>query len=297
LLYSRQHSAQKEKAGSDRYQVQSIAYSNDRGRSWIPYKNNPVIPNPGIRDFRDPKVFWHEQTQKWVMVFAVFDHLTIYTSPDLKHWDHNSDFGKEYGNHKGVWECPDLFPILVQGSNKIKWVLLQSINPGGPNGGSATQYFVGDFDGTTFSLDTLFEREVKNGRAKWIDQGKDNYAGVTWSGIPESDGRRIFIGWMSNWQYAEKVPTRTWRSANTLPRELTLEKSKSGYHLKSLPVKELETLETHAIHLKSTLIDSSLIIMENNPTAKVELIFKKPSHGTITLRFSNNAGEFVDVGL
>ncbi|MEP7321291.1 MAG: glycoside hydrolase family 32 protein [Saprospiraceae bacterium] len=290
------HSSEKEKSGSTQFENQSIAYSNDRGRTWKKYKDNPVISNPGIRDFRDTKVIWHEGTKKWVVVFAATDHLTIYTSPDMKHWTHVSDFGKEYGNHKGVWECPDLFPVLVENSREVKWVLLQSINPGGPNGGSATQYFVGDFDGKKFTIDPAFENKVKHGNAVWVDQGKDNYAGVTWSGIPASDGRSIFLGWMSNWQYAEKVPSTTWRSANTIPRELILEKSTYGYRLKSLPIKELDSLETNTRTLPAATIDTSLLIMEHNPTARLELTFKKPRLETITIRLSNTAGEYCDIG-
>ncbi|MEO5582828.1 MAG: glycoside hydrolase family 32 protein [Saprospiraceae bacterium] len=290
------HSIEKEKAGSSTYENQSLAYSNDRGRSWKKYKDNPVLSNPGFRDFRDPKLIWHEGTKKWVMVIAAYDHISVYTSSDLKLWTHTSDFGKQFGNHKGVWECQDLFPIRVENHREIKWVLLQSINPGGPNGGSATQYFVGDFDGEKFTLDSIFEHKGNDGNAVWIDQGKDNYAGVTWSGIPDSDGRRIFLGWMSNWQYAQKVPTSIWRSANTIPRELKLEKSTQGYLLKSLPVKELVSLEAHTRNIPATVIDTSLLIMEHNPTARLELTFKNPGTVAITIRLSNTTGEYIDIG-
>ncbi|NVK82803.1 MAG: glycoside hydrolase family 32 protein [Cytophagia bacterium] len=223
--------------GNITYQYQSIAYSNDKGRTWTKYEGNPVVPNPGIKDFRDPKVSWHEATQQWVMIFAAADRVRIYNSPNLIDWEYQSEFGADMGGHGGVWECPDLFELPVEGTDESKWVMLLSINPGGPNGGSATQYFVGDFDGKTFipsQKDTL-----------WIDYGRDNYAGVTWSDIPKEDGRRLFLGWMSNWDYAQVVPTKKWRSAMTIPRSLHLTKSaETGvYSLASRPVKELESIE------------------------------------------------------
>jgi len=232
-----------EKAGRSDFQYQSLAYSNDRGRTWTKYAGNPVIPNTQkIKDFRDPKMIWDEGSKQWVLALAAGNQVVIWGSPDLKNWKHLSDFGKEYGSHGGVWECPDLFPIQSTPDARPKWVLLLSINPGSPNGGSGTQYFVGDFDGKNFVLDSAFAESVKNERAMWVDWGRDNYAGVTWSDIPKSDGRRLFLGWMSNWDYAQKVPTTAWRSATTLPRELILENTSQGYHLLSKPVKELETL-------------------------------------------------------
>ena len=225
------------------FQYQGIAYSLDKGRTWTKYEGNPVLDNPGIRDFRDPKVMWHEESQKWIMTLAVKDHISFYSSPDLKAWTFESDFGADVGGHGGVWECPDLFLLPVTGTDEEKWVLLVSINPGGPAGGSATQYFIGDFDGSTFSLDSTFATDVTpvNGeeRSVWIDYGADNYAGVTWSDIPEHDGRRLFIGWMSNWAYSQVVPTTVWRSAMTLPREMRLEKRAGSYRISSKPVKEL----------------------------------------------------------
>lgn len=222
------HQPEMEKAGEIDYQYQGIAYSTDKGRTWTKYDKNPVLPNPGIKDFRDPKVFWHEEGQKWVMSLAVLDHITFYSSPDLKSWAKESDFGFELGGHGGVWECPDLIRMGDQ------WVLLVSINPGGPNGGSATQYFVGDFDGKTFT--------PQDEETRWIDMGRDNYAGVTWSNVPEDDGRMLFIGWMSNWNYAQVVPTEKWRSAMTVARTFELKAMNGKRILTSYPVKELEKL-------------------------------------------------------
>ncbi len=223
-----------EKKGSNIFQNQGIAYSIDKGRSWIKYPGNPVLKNPGIRDFRDPKVIWHNETGKWIMILAVQDRVHLYSSPDLLDWSFESEFGKGAGAHGGVWECPDLFSLKVAGSDISKWVMFVSINPGGPGGGSATQYFTGEFDGHKFTPDYTNE--------KWVDMGRDNYAGVTWSNVPEEDGRQLFIGWMSNWDYATVVPTRVWRSATTVPRELSLIRNEDGFFLVSNPVKELITL-------------------------------------------------------
>jgi len=228
------HLMEGEKAGRNDFQTQGIAYSTDKGRTWTKYENNPVLANPGIRDFRDPKVSWNEASKQWVMALAVQDHIEFFGSPDLKHWSKLSEFGKTIGAHGGVWECPDLFPLKDE-QGTTKWVLFVSMNPGGPQGGSATQYFVGDFDGKNFT--------PQDTTTRWIDYGADNYAGVTWSDVPASDGRRLFIGWMSNWQYANLVPTQAWRSATTLPREVTMIKTTEGYELKFKPVGELEKIQ------------------------------------------------------
>jgi fructan beta-fructosidase len=229
------HDATAERAGKSNFQNQGIAYSLDGGRSWTKYAHNPVLKNPGLRDFRDPKVSWFEEGRQWVMTLAVKDHVEFYGSQDLKTWKKLGEFGKHEGSHDGVWECPDLFKI-TDSEGKQKDVLLLSINPGAPNGGSGTQYFVGRFDGRSFVSDT----PGKN--AGWIDYGTDDYAGVTFANVPATDGRRLFMGWMSNWLYGERVPTETWRSAMTIPRELTLEQTQQGPILKSMPVKELTDL-------------------------------------------------------
>lgn len=245
------HNMEGEKAGRNDFQYQGIAYSNDKGRTWTKYAGNPVVPNTGkIRDFRDPKVIWDDASGQWIMVFAAYDHVKFWGSKDLKKWEHLSDFGKAYGAHSGVWECPDLFPIKVDGSGETKWVLLVSINPGAPNGGSGTQYFVGNFDGKKFTLDPVYEQDVKAEKAVWLDYGRDNYAGVSWSDIPEEDGRRLFLGWMSNWDYAQVVPTAAWRSAMTMPRELTLQQTEKGFRIFSLPVQEMAILRGKAIELQ-----------------------------------------------
>ncbi|HKK76879.1 MAG TPA: glycoside hydrolase family 32 protein [Saprospiraceae bacterium] len=237
------HDMEGEQAGANDFQTQGIAYSLDKGRSWTKYADNPVLDNPGMPDFRDPKVFWHQPTQKWIMIFAAGDHIRLYHSPNLIYWTFASEF-RGWGNEGRPWECPDLFPLTLEGSDITQWVMLVSIGKGAPNGGSGTQYFVGDFDGNTFTLNPQFQEGLKQDSAYWVDWGKDNYAGVTWSDIPKEDGRRLFIGWMSNWQYANVVPTEKWRSAMTIPRELKLISTKGGARLSSKPVEELDALRS-----------------------------------------------------
>lgn len=270
------HNAAGERAGKIDYQTQGIAYSLDKGRTWTKYEHNPVLKNPGIIDFRDPKVAWNEVSNQWVMTLAVKDHIEFYGSPDLKKWNKLSEFGKSLGAHGGVWECPDLFPLKDEAGN-THWVLFVSINPGGPQGGSATQYFVGDYDGKNFTpQDTL---------TRWIDYGADNYAGVTWSDIPATDGRRLFIGWMSNWQYANVVPTKAWRSATTLPREVVLNKKDQIFELKFKPVTEIKAIVQNQ---KSFTGDASL----ENPLSLIEFTVEAGSQD-FTLTISNDKSEKV----
>lgn len=287
------HLAEGEKAGRNDYQTQGIAYSLDNGRTWQKYAKNPVIKNPGIKDFRDPKVSWNEVAKQWVMTLAVLDHIEFYGSRNLKDWQKLSEFGKgNVGAHGGVWECPDLFPLTVDGQQK--WVLLVSINPGGPNGGSATQYFVGNFDGKTFKNDNSPATTL------WVDQGADNYAGVTWANIPSSDGRRLFLGWMSNWFYANQVPTANWRSAMTVPRELTLQNTAQGIRLVSTPVKELQQLRRETKDIKAAEITGDLNLSKtynfNAPLAELDLNVDVSKSQELIVRFSNDKGERLDVG-
>ena len=236
------HNIDKEKAEQVDVETQSIAYSLDEGMTWTKYADNPVIENPEIRDFRDPKVLWDDNTKQWIMALAAQNNVRFYASPNLKDWTYLSNFGFDKGHFGGVWECPDLFPLKVAGSNEIKWVLFVSINPGGPNKGSATQYFIGDFDGTNFVLDSDFTKDLGSSNDFWVDFGRDNYAGVTWQNTQRKNGNKLFIGWMSNWDYAQEVPTHQWRSAMTIAREIGLTKTTQGYRLSSIPVKE-----THAV--------------------------------------------------
>ena len=279
------HSPKIEQAGTGLHQYQSLAYSNDEGKTWTKYKGNPVLPNPGITDFRDPKVMWYEAGKKWIMSLAAKDRISFYSSKDLKEWRKESDFGNDVGAHGGVWECPDLFPLVHKG--KTVWVLLVSINPGGPNGGSATQYFTGDFDGSRFIANSKTE--------KWLDFGTDNYAGVTWSNTNE---RKILIGWMSNWQYANEVPTNKWRGATTIARDLQLGQIAGEYYLKSTPVQEINKFLKPVFSKKSFPakkdINLSAYVKDLQGRIKLDLNFKADANLLITL--SNAKGEQLLVG-
>lgn len=227
------HDPVKEKAGRNDYQTQGIAYSNDEGETWTKFNGNPVIKNPGVTDFRDPKVFWNEEKSIWQMVLVAKDHVLFYESTDLKDWKQISEFRFNDEPPLGVWECPDLFKLNVEGTQENKWVLL--ISHGGesaPNGGSGTRYFVGDYDGTTFT--------TQQTKSHWIDYGTDNYAGVTFNSTPNNE--RVFIGWMSNWNYATTTPTEAWRSAMTLPRKLSLKSTDDGYILQSKLIEGFDKL-------------------------------------------------------
>ncbi len=436
------HSMEKERAGDDDFQTQGIAYSHDNGRSWTKYEGNPVIDNPGVRDFRDPKVIWHEETETWIMAVAALDHLKFYGSPNLKEWQLLSEFGKTIGSHDGVWECPDLFPIIAD-NGKTYWVLIENMNPGNPNGGSGTQYFVGQFNGKEFIVDPAFKtllgivpeyvpdgqvfedfengytnwvtegtafgvspaagalknqqvisgykgsalansffngdestgtlsskpfqitrnainfligggnhrgrtlialeidgkrvREAEGRNAErltwkgwdvsgyngkqavikiidnytgswghinidqimfadevaygektgsvWLDAGRDNYAGVTWSDVPVSDGRRIFMGWMTNWSYAQIVPTEKWRSAMTIPLALDLKLIEGIPRLVGNPVEELKQLREAPI----TSVDDTYLL----ETGLAELLVSFSSEEDFELRLSNELEENV----
>ncbi|MDE3236659.1 MAG: glycoside hydrolase family 32 protein [Bacteroidota bacterium] len=279
-----QHDPILEKKGAINFQNQSIAYSLDEGKTWTKYAGNPVIKNPGIADFRDPKVSWYEAGKKWVMTLATKDHITFYSSENLKEWRKESEFGKEAGAHGGVWECPDLFPLEYEG--KKIWILTVSINPGAPNGGSATQYFIGQFDGNTF---TAFDNTTR-----WIDFGRDDYAGVTWSNTGK---RKIFLGWMSNWDYANQVPTVAWRSAMTVPRELHLKKDGNSYYIASMPVKELKNFEKKKAVLKNfsgKSLDISQKLGLLSAPCKVDLTISNKE--SFSLVFANTIGDQVVMG-
>ncbi|MDG2450313.1 MAG: glycoside hydrolase family 32 protein [Saprospiraceae bacterium] len=435
------HNSEREKAGADDYQTQGIAYSTDKGRTWTKYKGNPVIPNPGVRDFRDPKVFWHLESEKWVMTVAALDRVQFYGSENLKDWVFLSEFGADIGSHDGVWECPDLFPIIDE-KGDTKWVLLLNMNPGNPNGGSGLQYFIGGFDGNKFTVGPKFKELLSNipayspegivfenfengyknwtavgsafekspktprnemsisgydgekyahsygngdeatgsltsqefviekdainfligggnhrgrtlisllvegktvreaeGKNKemlewrgwdvssfkgqkgqiriidnsagpwghinidqitfadnvaygertgsvWLDAGRDNYAGVTWSDVPESDGRRLFIGWMSNWAYAQTVPTNKWRSACTVPWSLSIQHINGIPRLIGQPIHELSKIRNHKLEQEGNEIDihDGLVEIELDVSAEEDF----------TLRLENGLGEGVD---
>ncbi len=283
------HDMEAEQAGEQDFQYQGIAYSNDKGRSWTKYEGNPVLPNQGIRDFRDPKVMWYEPSQSWIMTLAVKDHIEFYDSPDLIDWSKLSDFGIDAGNHGGVWECPDLF-VMETDDGQSRWVLLVSINPGGPNGGSATQYFIGDFDGTSFTNEYDAEKTL------WLDYGTDNYAGVTWSDIPEEDGRRLFIGWMSNWNYARETPTVKWRSAMTVTRELELVENRDGeFRVTSWPILEYKDLVEEETSIPDTTFCGSLMIAEREALIDFTLNLDLAETDKVKLSLYNDLGDSLHV--
>ena len=249
-------------------QTQSMVYSTDNGKTFTKYEGNPVITS-NVPDFRDPHMFWNEDIKKWNMILAAGLHMEIYTSDNLKDWKLESSFGEKYGNHGGVWECPDLMKMKVRGTNKEKWMLICNINPGGPFGGSATQYFIGDFDGHKFTC------ESKPEVTKWMDYGKDHYATVTFDNAPE--GRRVAIAWMSNWQYANQVPTLQYRSGNSIPRDLGLFEYKGETYCSVVPSPEM----TAARSKKAT----------KSLSESCEMVVNLKGNSTITL--SNDKGEKV----
>ena len=275
-------------------QIQSLAGSKDGGLTFEKYSGNPVLPLES--EARDPNMFWNPETKEWTLILAhALDHeMLIFTSSDLKTWTQQSAFGKGMGAQDGVWECPDLFELNVPGSKKSKWVLICNINPGGPFGGSAAQYFIGDFDGKTFRADTDRNGNVPT---KWMDYGKDHYATVSWSDAP--DNRRVVIGWMSNWEYAAEVPTQQFRSANTLPREMKLFKGADGdLYLASAPASELLGLRGAAIAEsgKANLGKTDLnftIPADTEGLCEITASFDAEKKSKVELTLSNKEGEKV----
>ena len=270
-------------------QSESMAYSLDNGKTFVKYAGNPIITSLE-KDFRDPKVFWYAPGKHWVMILAVGQHMELYSSFNLKDWKKESEFGKMQGAHGGVWECPDLIELPVEGSREKKWVLICNINPGGPFGGSAAQYFVGSFDGKTF----VNESPVQT---KWMDWGKDNYATVTWNNAP--DGRCIALGWMSNWQYANNVPTRQYRSANTIARDLTLYKAGREFYLKSTPSREMKQARGEKVSVPSFKVTDSYkiesLLKDNNGAYEIEMEIQVADASKISLNLQNEKGEQVSM--
>lgn len=241
---------------TDRVQFQCIAYSNDKGRTWTKYSGNPVIDINSM-DFRDPKVQWHDATRRWIMTVSLSaEHkVRFYGSDNLKAWTLLSEFGPA-GATGGVWECPDLFELPLPGTNDKRWVLVVNMNPGSVAGGSGGQYFIGRFDGTQFIADRDSLISPRPGRsasesAHWFDYGPDYYAAVSWSDVPASDGRRLWLGWMSNWEYGGDVPTSPWRSAMSIPREVGLSRTAEGIRLVQKPAREMESLRDRHFAFKS----------------------------------------------
>ncbi len=264
-------------------QTQSIAYSNDRGRTWKQYAGNPVldVDDPA---FRDPKVFWHDRSKRWVMVVVLANQrkASIYGSHDLKDWTHLSDFGPEGAHPVANWECPDLFEMPVEGEpGRTKWIFQVDSGRGHPWLGSGCQYFVGEFDGRRFVNDNPPET------ALWLDWGRDFYAAQSYSDVPDSDGRRIVIGWISNWMYARDTPTAPWRGAQSVPRELELRRFPAGLRLAQQPAREIESLRGEALSL------ANLSIAEANRRIETAGF----AGAVLELQVELEVGEAADLGL
>lgn len=270
-------------------QMQSMAYSLDNGKTFTKYEGNPILTS-SEKDFRDPKVFWYAPGKHWVMILAVGQHMEIYSSVNLKEWKKESEFGAMQGAHGGVWECPDLVEIPVEGSREKKWVLICNLNPGGPFGGSAAQYFVGSFDGKKFVNESPTQ-------TKWMDWGKDNYATVTWNNAP--DGRCIALGWMSNWQYANNVPTRQYRSANTFARDLTLYREGQELYLKSTPSSEVKKARGKKVSIPSFKVSEKHeminLFEEKQGAYEVEIVIQNAGASKIAFCLLNDKGEKVSM--
>lgn len=270
-------------------QMQSMAYSLDNGKTFTKYEGNPILTS-SEKDFRDPKVFWYAPGKHWVMILAVGQHMEIYSSVNLKEWKKESEFGAMQGAHGGVWECPDLVEIPIEGTREKKWVLICNLNPGGPFGGSAAQYFVGSFDGKKFVNESPTQ-------TKWMDWGKDNYATVTWNNAP--DGRCIALGWMSNWQYANNVPTRQYRSANTLARDLTLYREGQELYLKSTPSSEVKKARGKKVSIPSFKVSEKHemvnLFEEKQGAYEVEIVIQNTGASKIAFCLLNDKGEKVSM--
>lgn len=274
-------------------QRQSLAYSSDKGKTWHKYDGNPVLAEENLIDFRDPKVFWHAPSERWIMAIVAGDHARFYASKNLREWSLTGEFGREEGSHDGVWECPDLFKLPVDDTGRSKWVLIISIgdNPNCPEG-SRTQYFIGEFDGNTFINDNPADHIM------WLDYGRDNYAGVSWSDIPEQDGRRVIIGWMSNWKYANETPTGSWRGAMTLPRALSLTSKDGSVVLSQMPVREIEQLRNDSRSWNDVAVtpESPFIQQTNSDLIEIEGEFNIQSGDEVCIHLQSGGQSEIIIG-
>ena len=274
-------------------QTQSLAFSTDGGKTFTKHEGNPVLTS-NTPDFRDPHMFWNDDIKAWNMILAEGQHMNIYSSADLKTWKLESQFGAEYGNHSGVWECPDLMKLKVRGTDQHKWMLICNINPGGPFGGSATQYFVGQFDGHKFTCESAPEV------TKWMDYGKDHYATVTFDNAP--DGRHVALAWMSNWQYAAQVPTMQYRSANSVPRDLDLFEYEGQTYCGVTPSPELAAARpkkatktlTPACEAVVTLKGNATITLSNDNDEQVVMTYDEKSRTFAMDRTKSGLKDFSD---
>lgn len=263
-------------SSSDGYplQTQHIARSVDEGRSWQRYHGNPVLDIQSD-SFRDPKVFWHTESGRWIVAIALASEckISFYGSDNLLEWQYLSSFGP-CGNTDGEWECPDLFPLPLEGEpDRVKWILKVDNTLGAVAGGSGGQYFVGEFDGTRFRADeTLADDADLGGGARPVDYGSDFYAAMTWSNLPATANRRIWLAWMNNWLYANSTPTHPWRGVQSLPRSLHLVGCHHGLRLAQRPTEELKQLRSrHRLWTNVELTDSKPFLLENSRSEMIEL--------------------------
>ncbi|KQY43848.1 glycoside hydrolase family 32 protein [Cellulomonas sp. Root137] len=278
-------------------EAQSLAYSSDGGLTWRRYVDNPVIANEGRTDFRDPKVFWHEPTRRWVMVVSTGDQIGLFGSTDLLRWVELSSFGRGQGLHSAVWECPDLFPLQVDGDpERVRWVLTVSVGASDATGGSTAQYFVGDFDGTTFTRDP----SVPDDTVQLTDVGQDFYAAQSYEQAP--DGRRVWIGWMGNWRYPYEAPTRPWTNAMSVPRDLDLRTVGGQVRLVQSPAPELASLRGQPVRIGSRAIERDTPLPLGGPPYELEAEIETGDAGRVGLRVLESRGadgiveESVEVG-
>ena len=273
-------------------QIQCLAFSKDNGRTFTKYEKNPILcPADGLRDFRDPKVFRYEPEDKWVMIVSADKEMRFYDSKNLKDWNYMSSFGEGYGVQPCQFECPDMVELPVDGAlNRKKWALIVNVNPGCYFGGSATQYFTGDFDGKKFSCDS------QSNVTKWLDWGKDHYATVCFSNTGE---RTIAVPWMSNWQYCNIVPTKQFRSANALPRELSLYTQDGEIYLSAVPVPEIKTLRKEKKEIPAFTVANDYhidsLLADNDGAYELALEITAGEAEIMGFSLFNDKGEKVDI--
>ena len=273
-------------------QIQCLAFSKDNGRTFTKYEKNPILcPADGLRDFRDPKVFRYEPEDKWVMIVSADKEMRFYDSRNLKDWNYMSSFGEGYGVQPCQFECPDMVELSVDGdTNRKKWALIVNVNPGCYFGGSATQYFTGDFDGKKFSCDS------QPNVTKWLDWGKDHYATVCFSNTGE---RTIAVPWMSNWQYCNIVPTKQFRSANALPRELSLYTQDGEIYLSAVPVPEIKTLRKEKKEIPAFTVANDYhidsLLADNDGAYELALEITAGEAEIMGFSLFNDKGEKVDI--
>jgi fructan beta-fructosidase len=275
-------------------QRQSLAYSTDKGRTWTKYAGNPVLKAPGaLKDFRDPKVFWYTQggNGHWVMLVAAMNRILFYTSPDLKTWSPSGEFGPGFGSTYGVWECPELQELPLDGGPQTRWMLAVGVGSGAPNSGSGEQYFIGDFDGQAFTSANPAETVL------WVDNGADFYAAQAWNGAP--GGRSVWLGWMNNWAYAQNTPSSSFRGSFSLPRQLALVTTPQGIRLQQKPIAELQALRGPAWQLPAQPLPAGTLplngISEQTLEIMVEFALDVPSADRFGFRVKTGEGDYAAI--